>query len=180
MSATIKVVSLPKRSSGDASDVTVEAPDSGSGWVAKAAIPFSDSQGAALAVVFDNTTPANAVQVINEDLAPIADDTVLKRVFFPRAGVLSELAYYVNAKPASTGGTVLFTALKNGSTTVLSAANVNAEGLTDDTYTKFTLSGTPANLAFAAGEFLELKIVSDNADMTAGTELRIAGVFTLD
>lgn len=180
MSATVKVVSLPKRDATTASDVTVAAPASGSGWKAVAAIPFADAQGSALAVVFDNTEPANVVQVINEDLAPVANATVLKRVFFPRAGVLSELKYYVNAKPASTSGTVLFTALKDGSTTVLSAANVNAEGLTDDTLTAFTLSGTPADLAFTAGSFLELKIVSNNGDMTAGNELRIVGVFTLD
>lgn len=180
MSTVIKVVSLPQRSATTATDVTVAAPESGSGWKAVGVIPFADAQGAAAAIVLDNTTPASVVQVINEDLAPVANSTVLRRVFFPRAGVLSGLSYYVNAKPASASGTVLFTALKAGSTTVLDAANVDAEAFVDDTLTAFTLTGTPADLAFTAGSFLELKIVSNNVDMTAGTELRISGVFTLD
>ena len=183
MSATIKVISVPKRDNATPLDVTVEAPDAGSGWIVKAAIPFTDAYGPAVAIVFDNTEPADAIQTFTIDLAPVANQSVTKRIFFPRAGVLSELAYYVDAKSASALGTVLFNATKGvtgAGDVVLTAADFNAEAMVDDTYTEFILTGTEANLAFAAGTFLEVQITSNNADMTAGTNLQIVGVFTLD
>lgn len=58
MSTKVEVVTLPKRSDATQSEVSVTLP-SGSGWQAVAAIPFADAQGAALAVVFDNTAANN-------------------------------------------------------------------------------------------------------------------------
>jgi len=58
MSTKVEIVTLPKRSDTTQSEVSVTLP-SGSGWQAIAAIPFADAQGAALAVVFDNTAANN-------------------------------------------------------------------------------------------------------------------------
>lgn len=57
MSTKVEVVSLPKRSSTTQSEVAVTLP-SGTGWTATAALPYSDEQGPALAVVFDNAVAA--------------------------------------------------------------------------------------------------------------------------
>lgn len=176
MSTTIKVVSLPKRSSTTATDVTVTAPTSGTGWVAVGAIPFNDAQGAAAAVVFDNTV-LNSVSACKE-VTPTANTTVTKRFVFASASTLTKLGLWALTAPASTGGTVLFTAKKNGSTTVLNAANFDAETLTSATTNFFTLTGTAADLAFAAGDYLELKIVSNNADMTGMAEGEVCLEYT--
>jgi hypothetical protein len=71
------------------------------------------------------------------------------------------------------------TAKKNGSTTVLSAANYDLETIVDATYTAMTLTSTAADLSFAAGDHLELKVVSNNADMTGAADVRAAFEFDL-
>jgi len=71
MSTTVKVVSLPKRADGTASDVTVAAPTVGSGFKAVAVLPYSDAQGPAVAVVFDNTVDPAAPRTY----AMAAEDT---------------------------------------------------------------------------------------------------------
>lgn len=178
MSATVKVVSLPARDSLTATDVTVAAPATGSGWVARSAIQFADKQGPAIAVLFDDSS-ASVKHTANENLTPTADATVTKRFFFTSAATLTKLAFWALTAPASTSGTVLITAKKNAGNTVLSAANYNAESLVDATYTAMTLTNTAADLAFAAGDYLELKIVSNNADMTGAADLRAALEFAM-
>lgn len=176
MSTTIKVVTLPKRSSTTASDVTVSAPSTGTGWTAVGAIPFADGQGPAAAIVFDNTV-SNA-QAACVEVTPVANSTVTKRFVFPSASTLTKLGLWAITAPASTGGTVLFTAKKNGGNTVLNAANYDGELLSAATTNFFTLTGTTADLSFAAGDYLELKWVSNNADMTGAAEARVALEFT--
>lgn len=178
MSATIKVISLPKRSDTTASDVTVTAPTAGSGWVVKSAIPFADAQGPAMAIVYDDTS-VTAKQQANENITPSAGATVTRRYFFTSAAVLTKLALWALTAPASAGGSVLFTAKKNGSTTVLSTANYDAEGISNATYTAMSLTGTAADLSFAAGDHLELKIVSSNGDMTGAADMRAAFEYQL-
>lgn len=70
MSATIKVTPLPVRADGTTqTDVSVTAPSSGSGWQAKAILPFADKYGPAAAVLFENAgnTVVFAKSITSED-----------------------------------------------------------------------------------------------------------------
>lgn len=167
MSSIVRIVNIPQRGTTATTEVDTGVPSTGSGWTAKSVQVFNDRNGPAAAVLFDNAV--GAVQTFTVEVAPVANDTVTKRVFFPRACRLTAHALWVATKPASALGTVLYTAQKNGTTTVLSTANVSTEALVDATYTEQALSATAADITFAAGDFLELEHVSNDADMTAGT-----------
>lgn len=178
MSATIKIVPITALASRTATDLSVTDPTTGTGWKAVGLETFVDPKyGPCAMVVYDNTPSSK--QIANESITPTANSTVTKRFFFTSAVTLKKLAIWALTKPASVGGTVLFTAKKNGSTTVLSAANVDMELLVDNTYTAQTLTLTSADLAFAAGDYLELKAVSNNADMTGAADARCAFEFDL-
>lgn len=71
MATKIEIVSLPKRTSGDQSEVSVTLP-SGNGWTAVGAVPFADAQGAAAAVVFDNASAGGQI-VFSKGI--LAEDT---------------------------------------------------------------------------------------------------------
>lgn len=173
MSSIVRVVSLPTRSTAATTEVDTGYPSTGSGWSAKTMVPIQDRQGPAVAVLFDDS-PAGR-QIIQRDLVPTANQAVTKRIFFTSACRLSALALFADTKPASAGGTVLFTASKNGTANVLSTTNVNTEALTDDTYTAASLTTTVADRTFAAGDFLAITHTSNNADMTGGVGFEVIG-----
>lgn len=177
MSSSIKIVQIPTRDGMTTVEVDTSVPTTGSGWAAKAVEIFNDRHGTAAAVLFDNS-PGGLGQFTVE-AAPVANTVVTKRYFFTRAARATRLALFVASKPASVAGSVLLTLKKNGSTTVLSAANYNTEGLTDATYTAMTLTATTADLEFAAGDFLEIVHTSNNGDMTAGTGFVVIGEYEL-
>lgn len=177
MSSTVKIVAIPNRSTTADTEIDTGVPSTGSGWAAKSLQVISDRQGDAVAVLFDNSPPA--VSIFNIEAAPVANDVVTKRYFFTAAARLRRMALWTETKPASALGTVLLTLKKNGSTTVLSAANYNTESLVDATYTALSLSGTAADLEFDAGDHLEAVHTSDNADMTGGVGFLVIGDFEL-
>lgn len=123
-------------------------------------------------VLFDNAPSQK--EMTNESITPTANQTVTKRFFFTSACTLKKLGLWALTAPASALGSVLFTAKKNGGNTCLVAANYNMETLVDNTYTDLTLTPTAADLVFAAGDYLELKVVSNNADMTGAADARCA------
>lgn len=167
MSSYVRVVNIPNRATTGTAEIDTGIPSTGSGWQAKSLQVFTDRQGPAVAVLFDDSP--GGVQTGTTEAAPVANQAVTKRVFFPRACKLTELALFAATKPASALGTVLITLKKNGGNTVISAANFSTEGLTDATYTAMTLTTTEADLTFAAGDHLEIVHTSNNADMTGGT-----------
>lgn len=171
MASIVRIVTMPTRATAATTELDTGYPSTGSGWQAKDMQVVSDRQGQALAVLFDDS-PAGR-QIIQRDLVPVANTAVTKRLFFPSAVRLKTLALYVTTKPASVGGSVLFTATKNGATNVLSAASVSTKALTDATYTVVDLTATVANREFAAGDFLALVHTSNNVDMTAGTGFEV-------
>lgn len=94
----------------------------------------------------------------------------------PFDGVLTGLSYYTGAKPTSAAGTVLMT-VKAGGNTLLSAANVDAELLTDDAETALTLSAVAADLAVTAGEVVLVNVTSNNADLVPGAGITIFATY---
>lgn len=97
----------------------------------------------------------------------------------PFASVLAGLYYYTATKPSSALGAATMT-FKNGAggNTVINAASLNLETMTEDAITALTLTGTPADLVFAAGGLLEVIGTSDNADLVVGSGIDIFALFT--
>lgn len=175
MASYVRIVDIPNRDSTSTVEVDTGTPSTGSGWVAKDMQVIADRQGKAVAVLFDDAPGGKGI--FNVEAAPVANDVVTKRFFFTAAVRLKTLALFAVTKPASALGTVLLTLKKNGSTTVLSAANYSTEALVDATYTAMSLTATTADLEFAAGDHLEIEHISNNADMTGGTGFQVIGDF---
>jgi hypothetical protein len=171
-----RIVNYSVRTSPAATEVDIGAPSTGSGWRLVDIKPFADSAGPGLIGIFDKSVPLSEQQE-QINLPPTADATVTERVFATNTRTLSKIAVWALTPPVSTLGTVLLTFKKNGGNTVLGAANFNAETLVAETWTTMTLTGTAADLAFVEGDYVECKIVSNNADMTGAAFVKIAVVF---
>ena len=91
------------------------------------------------------------------------------RVYLPKpvARTIAGIRAKRHTALASAGGTILLSVLDGDGNTLISAANIDAEALTTS-YVAQTLTGTPANLDIAAGEPVEIRLVSNNADATGG------------
>lgn len=75
MATKVCVVSVPERSNTNQTDLSVTHP-SGTGWVAKGAIPMEDRRGPAVAVVMDNAGSGGLVYAAGisaEDTSPAGD-----------------------------------------------------------------------------------------------------------
>lgn len=99
------------------------------------------------------------IPVVNGTIADSGVYTVTMPVM--RAGTVTAIKASIGT--AIVGGTSTVAITKNGSTTLLSTATVDPTSFAANTATTLTLSGTAANLAFAAGDVI--KIVH-----TAGTQ----------
>jgi hypothetical protein len=96
----------------------------------------------------------------------------------------AEIAFY--AVPASTLGTVLgnlkaYDASGDAEHNLLETPDFDMEGMTAKEGSAFTLQTTnPEYLELDAGDTVYLESVSNNADMTGGTDGALALEFTLD
>jgi hypothetical protein len=100
-------------------------------------------------------------------VALTANGTARAFVAKPSARTISAIHARANVVPASTGGTVTLAIQDQGGTTLLSTATIDAEALTT-AFVALTLTGTAADLAMAAGEAVQLVLVSNNGDATGG------------
>jgi predicted RecA/RadA family phage recombinase len=101
-------------------------------------------------------------------VVPQADATTTALSEAPFGATISAISYFTDDAPSSAAGTVLGSATKDG-TTVLNAATVDAELFTEDAKTALTLTAVTADLVCAKGDLTLLKLVSNNADLVAGT-----------
>ena len=115
-------------------------------------------------------------------LTATANTTQYTGVFaVSRAMTITGARVAFQAAPASTSGTVTI-ALTNydlSATTddnLLSAATFDLETLTAKNSTALTLSATATDLVLAAGDYVYVTIISNNADMTGA----LGGVLTLE
>lgn len=115
---------------------------------------------------------ALATQVLDFNLRPptVAVATVIYDFIAPCAGEAVSLDLRTNARPTSASGGVVETVTNlTGTVNLLSATNINLESdITNGTTLSATLSATPANLRWAAGDIIRFAIASDNADVVAG------------
>lgn len=115
---------------------------------------------------------ALAVQTLDFNLRPpqgvIA--TVVYDFIAPCAGEAVSLDERTNARPSSASGTVLETVTNlTGTVNLLTATNIDLEAdITNGTTLAVTLSATPANLKWAAGDVIRWAIASTNADVVCG------------
>ncbi|MHA2062816.1 MAG: hypothetical protein ACXABY_00305 [Candidatus Thorarchaeota archaeon] len=115
-----------------------------------------------------------------------ANTTLYERFRVPDDGAtLSRLTVRTaNGVSTSAAGTYTIACAKEidgGSTTnVLSTSTEDLETLTDQTDTDLTLTGTPANLDFADGDYLLITVASNNADLTGGTGIIVSAIWTVD
>lgn len=74
MATKVEVVAIPNRANGsDQVEIDVTLP-AGTGWEARAALPFSDVRGPAVAVVFDNTAATDQTALFaNTDVTHFGD-----------------------------------------------------------------------------------------------------------
>lgn len=122
------------------------------------------------------TVEANVVK-IDDSLAELDVETVVVPlvanssttvyVAKPVARTLSGISAKRHTAIASALGTVVLTVKDGDANTLFSTANVDAEGFTAS-FVAQTLTGTTANLDLAAGEPIEIKLTSNNADATGG------------
>lgn len=117
--------------------------------------------------------------VIAEPQTLTANAATTYRIACPfKSGRLVSLSTRTKTKPASTLGAVLLTATNGtGGNNVLGAANVDAEGLTDDTVESHALTATAADLLFSIGQVLVVVLTSNNADMTGGVDFSVIAHF---
>lgn len=115
-----------------------------------------------------------------------AGDSLSERIRVPDGGAtLARLTVRtVNGVSTSAAGTYTTACSKEidgGTTTnVLSTATEDLETLTDQTDTDLTLTGTPADLDFADGDYLLATIASNNSDLTGGAGVVVSAVWTVD
>ena len=90
--------------------------------------------------------------------------------YMPHAMTITDVKRRFTLKPASASGTVV-TGITVGGNQILASASEDEEGITNDTLTSYSLTGTGADLVVAAGDKIVVTTTSDNADMTDGTEM---------
>lgn len=96
--------------------------------------------------------------------------TVVYDFIAPCAGEAVSLDLRTNARPSSASGTVLETVTNlTGTVNLLTATNIDLESdITNGTTLTPTLSATPANLKWAAGDIIRFAIASNNSDVVCG------------
>lgn len=97
----------------------------------------------------------------------VANDTNKAKVAKLDARTVAGIALKRHTAIASALGDVVVHVLDGDGNTLMSTATIDAEALTAS-FVAQTLTATTANLALAAGEPVEVKVVSDNADATGG------------
>jgi len=127
-------------------------------------------------VLLDPGAAAAGLHVDESYARMVANTSVEVQARAPWKGKLIGIATYTGAKPSSAAGAATMTSSKGG-TNVLSGANVNLEGLTDDTLQTQALSATPADLAVTAGAIITHKLTSDHADLAPGEGITIYTFF---
>lgn len=115
---------------------------------------------------------ALAVQTLDFNLRPSSGvaATVVYDFIAPCAGEAVSLDERTNARPSSSAGTVLETVTNlTGTVNILNATNIDLEAdITNGTTLSATLSATPANLKWAAGDIIRFAIEANNNDVVAG------------
>lgn len=97
----------------------------------------------------------------------VANTTTKTKIAPKTAATISGISAKRHTAVASAAGTVLLYVLDGDGNTLFSTASIDAEALTASFVAK-TLTATAADLDIAAGEPLEVKVVSNNADATGG------------
>lgn len=97
----------------------------------------------------------------------------------PFDGKIKAIDYYTDVKPSSSLGTVLLVAQNAALSdhTLLSTANIDLEGITEDAVTALTLTSTVADLVLEKGQVAEFVCTPNNADVVAGTGLHFIVTF---
>lgn len=129
-----------------------------------------DGHGSGPAVESNLTKIDDTLAELDKDVLVVdlvANSTAKLKVAKPVARTLSGVRLKRHTALASAGGTILVHILDGDGTTLLSTATIDGEALTAS-FVSQTLTATTADLAIAAGEPVEVKIVSNNADATGG------------
>lgn len=113
----------------------------------------------------DDTLAELDQDVVVVDLT--ANNTSRQRRAKPVARTVSGIALKRHTALASALGTILVHVLDGDGNTLMSTATIDGEALTAS-FVDQTLTATTDNLALAAGEPYEVRIVSNNADATGG------------
>lgn len=113
----------------------------------------------------DDTLAELDKNVVVVDL--VANNTAKVKIAKPVARTLAGIRLKRHTALASAGGTILAHVLDGDGNTLMSTATIDAEALTAS-FVAQTLTATTANLDLAAGEPLEVRLVSNNADATGG------------
>lgn len=121
-------------------------------------------------VIWNPNAAAAAISIEHITLVPRANDVTAWAYVAPFASKLIAGSYYTMEKPASSGGTCVLVAQNAGVSdhTLLSTANLDLEGITENAVTALTLSSIAADLVMAKGGVLEFQVTSNNADLVGG------------
>ncbi len=97
----------------------------------------------------------------------VANQANTFKTYIPRGLIVTGVKRRFDAAPASAGGTVV-TGITLGGNQILASASEDEEGITNDTLTAHSLTGTSSNLKGDAGDVLIITVTSNNGDMTNG------------
>jgi len=89
--------------------------------------------------------------------------------YMPRDAIITGVSRRFTTAPSSAAGTVV-TGITVDGNQILQSASETEEGVSNDTLTAHTLTGTAANLKVDKGDKVVVTVTSNNADMTGGTD----------
>lgn len=122
---------------------------------------------------------ASGMDIIRQDVPTTnqGGNTIVYEGYVPSAGTLAQVVVFMKTLNTQGTYTATFTNVTTGNT-VLSAASFDMQTLSADTWTALTLTGTSADLTFAAGNRFRASFASNNADFD-GTGVYFTMRFTV-
>lgn len=167
---------------GVLTEIEVNKP-AGTGW---RLITAEYTEGAVLTTWDKSAVSTGRAQVWEGHFTPVANATSAKAYFIPPIPVGSDdtvdvaaIKVVTTTKSTSAAGTFLLQVRKNGATQMLTA-DYSLEALTDDTVADMTLTATTADLSLADGDYITIAGVSNNADLSVGTEIKVFVIFEVN
>lgn len=119
-------------------------------------------------IVFDPDRAELAYTCERVPLRLLVNDVQVVSWRAKRPGKIIGIDYYTTGKPSSSLGAVTLTSKNVGVTDNALFSSVNLETMTENALTAITLTGTAADLVFAADGVAEFLATSDNNDLAVG------------
>ncbi len=131
------------------------------------------SEANQLPEVLHNSIVAN-LGLSGSQIEARADDLTANGVmtytaYMPAGAVITSIRRRYLVAPSSAGGTVV-SSITIGGNQILQSGSEDETGVSDDTLTAYTLTGTAADLITLTGAKIVITVTSNNADMAGGTE----------